>query len=90
MLLDGIKVNTSPSDYFPLEELQMRRFNGEVWELFGPIMSGASSHATLGARSPQSRSLISTRVVIGRAAVAGGHSAPTVIQGQNRAPAAGC
>jgi branched-chain amino acid transport system substrate-binding protein len=40
MLLDGIKINTSPTDYFPLEELQMRRFNGEVWELFGPIMSG--------------------------------------------------
>jgi len=40
MLLDGIKVNTSPTDYFPVEELQMRRFNGEVWELFGPIMSG--------------------------------------------------
>src|SRR5436853_5550252 len=40
MLLDGIKVNTSPADYFPIEELQMRRFNGEVWELFGPIMSG--------------------------------------------------
>src|SRR6476646_6650610 len=40
MLIDGIKVNTSPTDYFPVEELQMRRFNGEVWELFGPIMSG--------------------------------------------------
>jgi branched-chain amino acid transport system substrate-binding protein len=40
MLLAGIKVNTSPSDYFPLEELQMRRFNGEGWESFGPIMSG--------------------------------------------------
>jgi len=40
MLLPGIKVNTSPTDYFPLEELQMRRFNGEGWELFGPVMSG--------------------------------------------------
>jgi branched-chain amino acid transport system substrate-binding protein len=40
MLLPGIKVNTSPTDYFPLEELQMRRFNGEGWELFGPILSG--------------------------------------------------
>ena len=40
MLLPGIKVNTSPTDFFPLEELQMRRFNGERWELFGPIMSG--------------------------------------------------
>ena len=40
MLLPGITVNTSPTDFFPLEELQMRRFNGEGWELFGPIMSG--------------------------------------------------
>ena len=40
MLLPGIKVNTSPTDYFPLEELQMRRFSGERWELFGPIISG--------------------------------------------------
>jgi branched-chain amino acid transport system substrate-binding protein len=40
MLLPGIKVNTSPTDYFPLKELQMRRFNGEGWENFGPIISG--------------------------------------------------
>jgi ABC-type branched-subunit amino acid transport system substrate-binding protein len=40
MLMAGIKVNTSPTDYFPLEELQMRRFNGERWESFGPIISG--------------------------------------------------
>jgi hypothetical protein len=40
MLLPGIMVNTSPTDYFPLEELQMRRFNGELWESFGPIISG--------------------------------------------------
>ena len=40
MLLPGILVNTSPTDYFPLEELQMRRFNGEGWENFGPIISG--------------------------------------------------
>src|SRR5256714_1165129 len=32
MLLPGIKVNTSPTDYFPLKELQMRRFKGEGWE----------------------------------------------------------
>ena len=40
MLMPGIKVNTGPSDYFPLEELQMRRFSGERWESFGPIISG--------------------------------------------------
>jgi branched-chain amino acid transport system substrate-binding protein len=40
MIMPGIKVNTSPTDYFPLEELQMRRFSGERWESFGPIISG--------------------------------------------------
>ena len=40
MVMPGIKVNTSPKDYFPLEELQMRRFSGERWESFGPILSG--------------------------------------------------
>jgi hypothetical protein len=40
MLLPGIKVNTGPNDYFPLKQLQMRRFNGEGWENFGPVISG--------------------------------------------------
>jgi branched-chain amino acid transport system substrate-binding protein len=41
MLLPGIKANTSATDYFPLEQLQMARFTGERWELFGPIIAGA-------------------------------------------------
>ncbi len=40
MLLPGITVNTGPNDYFPIEQMQMARFNGERWELFGPILSG--------------------------------------------------
>ncbi len=40
MLLPGIKLNTSAKDYFPVEQLQMARFNGESFELFGPILSG--------------------------------------------------
>ena len=40
MLLPGIMVNTSPTDYFPLKHLQMRRFNGTGWENFGPVISG--------------------------------------------------
>ena len=40
MLLPGIKVNTSPTDFFPIEQLQMARFDGEGWKLFGPIISG--------------------------------------------------
>jgi len=38
MLLPGIKINTSPNDIAPIK--QMQRFNGESWELFGPIMTG--------------------------------------------------
>ena len=40
MLLPGIKVNTSATDFFPIEQMQMMRFNGERWELFGPVLNG--------------------------------------------------
>ncbi|MEW6641431.1 MAG: ABC transporter substrate-binding protein [Pseudomonadota bacterium] len=39
-LLPGVKINTSPTDFFPIEQLQMNRFKGEKWELFGPIING--------------------------------------------------
>ena len=41
MLLPGIKMNTTPTDFFPLKQLQMGRFDGKAWELFGPILTGA-------------------------------------------------
>jgi len=41
MLLPGIKINTSPSDFGPVKQVQMGRFNGERWELFGELLSGA-------------------------------------------------
>ncbi|MBI1773737.1 MAG: ABC transporter substrate-binding protein [Proteobacteria bacterium] len=40
MLLPGIKINTAPTDFYPIKQMQMQRFNGERWELFGPVMSG--------------------------------------------------
>jgi branched-chain amino acid transport system substrate-binding protein len=40
MLLPGIKINTSPTDFAPLKQMQMMRFNGASWELFGPVMTG--------------------------------------------------
>jgi branched-chain amino acid transport system substrate-binding protein len=40
MLLPGIKVNTSATDFYPIEQMQMMQFNGERWELFGPVLSG--------------------------------------------------
>jgi branched-chain amino acid transport system substrate-binding protein len=41
LLLPGIAINTSPTDFAPIKQMQMMRFNGERWELFGPVMSGA-------------------------------------------------
>jgi ABC-type branched-subunit amino acid transport system substrate-binding protein len=35
MMLPGIKVKTSPVDYFPVQAMRLQRFNGEMWELFG-------------------------------------------------------
>jgi len=45
LLLPGIKVNTSPTDYYPLEQLQLVRFNGERYETLGPIVDGGISKA---------------------------------------------
>ncbi|MGA2287204.1 ABC transporter substrate-binding protein [Bradyrhizobium sp.] len=39
-LLPGITINTSAADFAPIEQLQMMRFKGEKWELFGDIISG--------------------------------------------------
>jgi branched-chain amino acid transport system substrate-binding protein len=40
MLLPGIKINTSETDFYPIEQLQMQRFNGERWQSIGPVVSG--------------------------------------------------
>jgi branched-chain amino acid transport system substrate-binding protein len=38
-LLPGVKVNTSANDFAPLSQLQLQRFKGETWELYGGIIS---------------------------------------------------
>jgi branched-chain amino acid transport system substrate-binding protein len=40
MLLPGMTINTGPNDFAPIKQMQMEQFNGERFELFGPIMSG--------------------------------------------------
>ena len=40
MLSPGIKINTSPDNYFLIRQLQLARFNGEMWEPFGELISG--------------------------------------------------
>ena len=38
--LPGIKVNTSATDFAPISQLQLEKFNGKKWDLFGDIISG--------------------------------------------------
>ncbi|WP_315763816.1 ABC transporter substrate-binding protein [Bradyrhizobium sp. SZCCHNR2009] len=38
LALPGMEINTSPTDYRVNKQLQMMRFDGERWELFGPIL----------------------------------------------------
>jgi branched-chain amino acid transport system substrate-binding protein len=40
LLLPGVKITTSATDYYPIEQMQMQRFNGERWESIGDVMSG--------------------------------------------------
>jgi branched-chain amino acid transport system substrate-binding protein len=40
MLIPGVKVNTSATDFFPIEQMIMTRFNGKNFENFGPVISG--------------------------------------------------
>ena len=39
VLLPGIKINTSPTDFAPVSQLQLMRFKDEKWEMFGDIIS---------------------------------------------------
>jgi branched-chain amino acid transport system substrate-binding protein len=39
-LLPGVKINTSATDFYPIEQLQMMRFKDKKWDLFGPVISG--------------------------------------------------
>ena len=41
LALPGIIGNTTPNDYRVNKQLQMMKFNGERWELFGPILEDA-------------------------------------------------
>ncbi|MGM4916710.1 ABC transporter substrate-binding protein [Tardiphaga sp. 813_E8_N1_3] len=39
VLLPGIKINTSSTDFAPISQLQLMRFKGDKWELFGEVIS---------------------------------------------------
>ena len=39
LLLPGMAMNTSPTDFFPIQQAQLAKFTGTQWELFGEIIS---------------------------------------------------
>ncbi len=40
MLLPGIKLNTSPTDFYPIGEMVLTRFDGKRWVVTGKLLSG--------------------------------------------------
>jgi len=38
-LIPGVKINTGPTDFAPLEQLKMMQFKAGKWELFGDVIS---------------------------------------------------
>jgi ABC-type branched-subunit amino acid transport system substrate-binding protein len=44
VMLPGIKVNTSPDDFFPIEQMQLMQFDGQAWHLFGEVLTGEVGH----------------------------------------------
>jgi branched-chain amino acid transport system substrate-binding protein len=43
LCLPGITVSTSSTDFYPIQAVQLARFKGETWELFGEVMHAESS-----------------------------------------------
>jgi branched-chain amino acid transport system substrate-binding protein len=43
LLLPGITVSTSATDFYPIQAVQLQRFKGETWELFGEVMHAEGS-----------------------------------------------
>ena len=41
--LPGIKINTSPTNYRPIRQLQLMRWTGKTWDLFGDIIAGTNA-----------------------------------------------
>ena len=43
MLLPGIVINTSPTDFYPIESMQLAKFDGEKWVLFGDVIDASKA-----------------------------------------------
>jgi len=43
MALPGVTVSTSATDFAPIKQMQLQKFEGETWKLFGEVISGSGS-----------------------------------------------
>jgi branched-chain amino acid transport system substrate-binding protein len=43
VLLPGIKINTSPTNFHPITQMQLERWDGKTWVLFGDVISGTGT-----------------------------------------------
>jgi branched-chain amino acid transport system substrate-binding protein len=43
VLLPGIKINTSATNFHPIRQMQLTRFTGQHFELFGKVLEGEAS-----------------------------------------------
>ena len=43
ILLPGISISTSETDFYPIQSVQLQRFDGETWRLFGDVLSNEST-----------------------------------------------
>jgi hypothetical protein len=45
VLLPGIRINTGPSDFRPIEQLRLVQFDGRTWQPIGDVLETAFAHA---------------------------------------------
>jgi len=43
MLLPGITLSTSSEDFAPIKQMQLMKFDGATWKLFGDVISGSGN-----------------------------------------------
>ena len=46
MLLPGITMSTSADDFAPIKQMQLQKFDGKTWKLFGDVISGSGRPVT--------------------------------------------
>lgn len=43
MVLPGITISTNPDDFAPIKQMQLAKFDGTIWKLFGDVLSGSEN-----------------------------------------------